>query len=337
MSLGTYAAAVRPILIAEIALPAFSWASWVPEVGWLVIQPADRSVTVLDAGLRAPVRTAVPVHAPQFMASVSERHLAVVTLDELVVADRDGAVLWRREHELPEAGEIWRPNCHLDAGGVLWVYLPNGDELVAYDAAAGREIDRVPLNSTVGVAHFFPHPDGERIGFYVAMGQDRPLSHVAWLAGGRIRGRDLPGGFLAGFTTSGDRYLAMPHADAPELAFHDLASGAVVAACDPAAIPGHDGEYRLMEAAVLADDDTVLVAVSTDDFATDFEDHLALTTRGLGRRAHVDYGRAMTHNSIAAGDGHGRWLTRNKNDATVRLWQLPGHIDDEVEGQLGLW
>lgn len=117
----------------------------------------------------------------------------------------------------------------------LWVYLPtghSGDELVAYDAATGAEIDRARLDSAVGAGNFRPHPDRRRPGLYVAMGQDTPLSHLAWLDNGRITGRDLPGGFVNGFDSTGDYYLAMPHMDG-EISIRELATGQAVAATDP--------------------------------------------------------------------------------------------------------
>jgi hypothetical protein len=303
----------------------------------MVTHPAESSATVLDAGLDVVTRLDVPVQAQRFRASLSHRHLAAVTLHELVVCDRLGRMLWRRDHSIPRAGQPCAPNCHLDAQGVLWVYLPAGDELVAYDAATGAELDRARLDSSVGAAYFFPHPDGERLGLHVAMGQDTPLSHLAWLADGRIRGRDLPGAFLNGFTSTGDRYLALPHDDVPEIAIREVSTGAIVVACDSTDIPGYHGvsDYRLMEAAALVSDDFVLVAVSADTDG-DFERHLLLSARSLRWQADVDYRLDMTQNAIAATDGRGRWLTAGP-DATVRLWQLPDRITDVIPGQLDLW
>ncbi|MEU7650789.1 hypothetical protein AB0C42_15580 [Micromonospora taraxaci] len=324
-------------MIADVALPPVGWISEVAGVGWMVTHPTESSATILDTDLRVVTGFDVPVQAQRFMASVNQRHLAAVTLDELVVCDRHGQVLWRREHTLPCAGLPCVPNCHLDAEGVLWVYLPAGDELVAYDAATGAELDRARLDSSVGAAYFFPHPDGKRLGLHVAMGQDTPLSHLAWLADGRIQGRNLPGAFLHGFTSTGDRYLALPHSDVPEIAIRDVSTGAIVVACGSTELPGYNGDsdYSLMEAAALVSDDFVLVAVNTDDDG-DFENHLLLSTRGLRWQADVDYGLDMTQNAIAAPDGQGRWLTKGP-DATVRLWQLPDRITDEIPGQLDLW
>ncbi|GAA4607912.1 hypothetical protein GCM10023107_83930 [Actinoplanes octamycinicus] len=325
-------------MIAEVALPPTSGIIHVAGIGWLATHRAARSVSVLDAGLRVVTQVPIPVAAHQFEASVSEHHLAAVTLDELVVCDRLGRPLWRREHSIPRAGLPCRPNCHLDSQGNLWVYLPAGDELVTYAAATGAELDRIRLASEVGVAYFFPHPDGRRLGLHVAMGQDTPLSHLAWMSDGRIHGRDVPGAFLNGFTSSGDRYLATPHADVPELAIRDLSTGAVVVACDPAEIAGYHnaGDYRLADDPALVNDDLVLVAVNTDGFATAFQDHLLLSTRSLRWQADVDYGGTMTPETFAATDGQGRWVTRAPG-GVARLWQLPERITDDIPGQLQLW
>jgi hypothetical protein len=324
-------------MIADVVLPPSGWISHIAGVGWLVTHPADRSATILNGDLSVVARVDVPVTAQHVVASVSERHLAAVTLDELVVCDRSGRVLWRREHVIPRAGLPCEPNCHLDARGALWVYLPAGDELAVHDAATGEKIDSTRLDSSVGAAGFWPHPDRKRIGLHVAMGQDTPLSHLAWLEDGRIQGRNLPGEFLNGFTSNGERYLALPH-DVREITIRDLATGMAMVSCDSENIPGYDcdGNYRLMEAAALVSDDFVLAAVNTDDFASDFEEHLLLSTRSLRWQATADYGRDMTQNAIAATDGHGRWITTGQ-DTTVRLWQLPDSISDEVPGQLQLW
>ncbi|WP_344507267.1 tyrosine-type recombinase/integrase [Dactylosporangium maewongense] len=63
--------------------------------------------------------------------------------------------------------------------------------------------------------------------------------------------------------------------------------------------------------------------------------HTFVTT-SLRWQANVNYGHYMTQNAIAATDGYGRWITRGQ-DATVRLWQLPDSISDEVPGQQQLW
>lgn len=324
-------------MIADVDLPPAGWISHVAGIGWSVTHPAESSLTVLDAGLNVVARVDVPTAGQRFMATLDEQRVAAVTLNEIVVCDRLGRVRWRHEHEILRAGLPCRPNCYLDAHQVLWVYLPTCDDLVAYDAATGEEIDRMRLDSAVGAASFFPHPDGKRLGLHVAMGQDAPLSRLAWLADGRIQGRDIPGGFVCGFISAGDRYLALPHTDVPAISIRALSTGAVVTACSPTEIPDYDcaARYRLMEAGALVSDDLVLVAVNTED-AGDFEDHLLLSTRSLRWQADVDYGLEMTQNAIAATDGRGRWLTTGPG-APVRLWQLPDRITDEVSGQLQLW
>ncbi|GAA2507844.1 PQQ-binding-like beta-propeller repeat protein [Winogradskya humida] len=326
---------MRPLLIAEVPLAAPRWVTHLAGGGWLAHHPEDRSATVLDADLRLVTRIDLPVTAQRSMVSVNEQHLAAVTHDELVVCDLSGTTLWRRQHTIQTGGLPNQPNCHLDTQGTLWVYLPDSDELVAYDPATGEEIDRARLDSSVGAAYFHPHPDRKRLGLHVAMGQDTPLNYLTWLADGRIQGRNIPGGLLAGLTTDGGRYLTLPHNDVPEISIRDLATGAIMAACDPAEVAGDSG-YRLMEAAALVSDDFVLVAVSTDDWGDDFEDHLLLATRNLRRQADIDYGIDMVQNAITATDGRGRWLTGGR-DATVRLWQLPDRVTDEIPGQLDLW
>ncbi|XVU23664.1 hypothetical protein ACQPZJ_41490 [Actinoplanes sp. CA-054009] len=371
---------MRPLAVATVAVPRPRRVTFARGIGWLVTHRAERSVTILGPGLDNPVRVGVPVAAPAFTASISERHLAAVTLDELVVCDRQGRPLWRRDLAIAPAGLPCEPNCHLDTQGVLWLYLPQseggeggegelgegdgadgegegqwgegkgdgeggdgkggesegkgeggeGDELVAHDAATGEVIGRKRLGSSVGAAGFWPHPDGKRLGLHVAMGQDTPLSHLAALDDGRIAGHDLPGEFLNGFTSAGDRYLSLPH-DVREIAIRDVTTGAVIVACDAEEEPGH----RLMEAAALVSDDFVLVALNPG--GSDVEEHRLLATRSLRRQVDVDYGPlVMPQNSIAATDGRGRWVT-DARDGVLRLWQLPERVTDEVDGQQTLW
>ncbi|XVV11027.1 hypothetical protein ACQP2X_40255 [Actinoplanes sp. CA-131856] len=322
---------MRPLALAEAEVPSTGRVSPVDGTGWLVTHPADGSVTLFEPRLRNPIRVNLPVTA--FRASVSDRHLAAVTLGELVVCDRQGRRLWRRELAVASGGLPSETNCHLDAHGVLWVYLPSdeeSDELVAHDAATGEVIARERLTSSVGAAGFWPHPDGRRLGLHVAMGQDTPLSHLAWLSDGRIAGHALAGEFLNGFTSAGDRYLSLPH-DVREIAIRDVTTGAVIVACYAEEEPGH----RLMEAAALVSDDFVLVGLNHVD--SDFEEHRLLAARSLRRQADIDYGPlVMPQNSIAATDGRGRWVT-NARDGVLRLWQLPERLTDEVDGQQTLW
>ena len=293
---------------------------------------------MLSPDLAHGVRVGVPIAAPRFGASVSDQHLAVVSLDEVVVCDRQGSPRWRRVHAIERAGLPCEPNCHLDAQGVLWVYLPHGDEdeLVAYQAATGDEIARTELDAYAGAAYFWPHPDRSQLGLHVAMGQDTPRSFLAWLDDARITGRELLGECLNGFTSSGQRYLTLPH-DGRDIAIRDLATGAAVVACDRNDIPGYHRTtaYALMEAAALVSDDYALVAVAADD--SGFEEHLVLSTRTLRWQTDVDYGHTVTQNSIAATDGRGRWITSRSTDDTMRLWQLPDSIPETMPGQLPLW
>ncbi|GAA1030031.1 hypothetical protein GCM10009557_20610 [Virgisporangium ochraceum] len=324
---------MRPVLIAEAAVPTQSPISHVDGVGWVAAHRDEPTVIVMDEVLGSVVRVDVPTAAQRLRVSVSTRHLAVVSLDELVVCDRQGRLIWRRELSIERAGLPCEPNCHLDTRGVLWVYLPTGDHLVAYDAVSGDEIDRVTLDSSVGAAYFWPHPDQRRLGLSVAMGQDTPLNHLTWLEDRRITGRNLPGGFLTGFTSTGDRYLAMPHDDS-QISIHDLHTGKAAITRHTADLTGHHPADRpVMEAAALVSDRYVLLAVDTGD---EHEEHLLLSTRTLTRTTDLHYGLPMTHNSVATTDGHGRWITSSHRDDTVRLWQVPDPVD-AIPGQQQLW
>ncbi|BCJ69139.1 hypothetical protein [Polymorphospora rubra] len=316
---------MRPQLLAETSVPAARDVTYVDGVGWVVPQADGQAVTVLDDLLRPTARIPVPAGGAPFEASVGDRHVAVVTLDHLAVVDLAGNLLWRRDQPVEAVGMPCTPNCHLDTRGMLWVYLPDGDHLAVFDAASGREIDRVELASQIGAATFWPHPDRTRVGLHVVMGQDGSYSWLVDLDGDRIVCRELAGECLSGFTSGGDRYLAMPHVDG-ELGIHDVATGTVVAGCAADGIPGYptDPEYILIEAGAVVDDDLVIVGVNTDEYETDTEEHLLLSTRDLRHVATVDYGQPMTTYAIRPAGGSGRWLTTGHDGDVVRLWQLPG-------------
>ncbi|MEV7229982.1 PQQ-binding-like beta-propeller repeat protein [Polymorphospora sp. NPDC051019] len=316
---------MRPRLLAETSVPAGDAISHVDGVGWLVARPAEQVVAVLDDLLRPTARIPVPTSGAAFEATVRGRHVAVVTLDHLAVVDLAGNLLWRRDQPVEAVGTPCTPNCFLDADGVLWVYVPGGDHLVAFDAATGREIDRIELESQIGAATFWPHPDRGRLGLHVVLGQDGSYSWLLRLDGDRIDCRELAGEVLTGFTSGGDRYLAMPHVDG-EIGIHDAATGTTVAGCDADGIPGYptDPEYILVEAAAVVSDDLVVVGVNTDEYETDTEEHLLLSTEDLRYVATVDYGQPMTTYAIRPAGGGGRWLTTGHDGDLVRLWRLPG-------------
>ena len=315
---------MRPHLVAETALPGSSDVTHLDRVGWLATHPADATVTLLDERLRVTARLPVPTGGAAFEASVNERYVAVVSLDQLAVLDRQGRPLWRQEQSIEAIGLPCAPSCFLDTRDVLWVYLPEGDDLLAVDAATGDEIDRTRLPSELGAGYFRPHPDRSRLGLHVPMGQDGSYSFLARLDDGRIDCRTLAGECLVGFTSTGERYLSMPHVDG-EIGIHDVATGAVLVACAAARIPGYDtgSVHILLEAAALVSDEHVVVGVNTDQFETDAEEHLLLSTRDLGHLATLDYGQPMTQYSIRAAGGRGRWLTTGHDDDAVRLWELP--------------
>ncbi|AGZ39492.1 hypothetical protein [Actinoplanes friuliensis] len=314
---------MRPRLIAETTVPGLRWVEPIAGAGWVVTQPETPALTVLDTELRTLATVGLPAGDRDMQAAADDTLLAVGTGQELIALERDGQIRWRRSFG---AG---RPDPHFDDHGVLWVHLPPADELLAVEAATGREIDRVPLDSTHGGALFTRHAGGEWTGLHVAMGQDGSQSWLVRLDGGKIVLRELAGECVTGFLRAGELYFSTPHND-EQLSIREVATDAVVAEHaieDVPGLPELGEDLILLEAATVVSDDFVLVAVNTDDFDTDLEDHLLLSTSTLGYRATMLYPYEMTHNSIYPADAPGRWLTVDYGENVLRLWQL----EDEPE------
>lgn len=334
---------MRPRLIAEALLPDMRAITYLGGVGWLVTQPAARAVSILDDELRILARVPIPTEDQLLGASADDQRVAVVTNNDLIVVDRQGQLLWRMPWSLfrqrdqrAERRTSSTPRCHLDTHGVLWVHLPPKDELVAVEAATGREIDRVDLDTTHGGAYFVRYPGGAWTGLHVAMGQDGSLSWLTQLESGRIVLRPLAGECLTGFTSTGAQYFAMPHNEGI-ITIRDVATDAVVAACRTEDLARDEDQLErliLLEAAAIVSDELVVIAINTDNFDTDLEEHLLLNARTMRPRSTVEYAYPMSHNSIYPAGGRDRWLTCNHQDHTVRLWEIDGPLHDEaISGQ----
>ncbi|WP_433211720.1 hypothetical protein ACQP00_51060 [Dactylosporangium sp. CS-047395] len=289
----------------------------------MVTEPSAPAVRVLDSRLRLTALVNVPAGERRFRVSADDRHVVVSTGEELAVVDYRGQLLSR----LPgEHGVAAPPECHLDCHGVLWVHRPPVDELVAVEAATGREIARAKLETANGEGVFVSDPTGVWTGLHVAMGY-YSRSWLVRLESGRIALRPLDGESLIGLTPSGDRYFAMPRGF---LTVRAVATDQVVAARHIDDVPGLEERTRLLEAAAVVSDELVIVAVNLDDFETDFEEHLLLSARSMRYRSTVEYPFPMTQNSIYPADGAGRWLTRSHEERVVRLWRIAGPLDDEA-------
>ncbi|GAA1026320.1 hypothetical protein GCM10009557_03590 [Virgisporangium ochraceum] len=122
--------------------------------------------------------------------------------------------------------------------------------------------------------------------------------------------------------------------DDNRISIRDLHTGEAIVTRHTADLTGHHPDDRpVMETAALVSDEFVLHAVVAGD---GHEEHVLLSTRTLARATGLYYGVPMTHNSIAATDGHGRWITSNHRDDTLRLSQLPDPVDATPE-QRQLW
>lgn len=315
---------MQPLALAEITVPKTASIRCIRGVGWLVTDPERASLTVYDESLADPVKIPLPDLFGSFEASVApdRSRAAVVTMRGLTVLDADGGVRWRRPLEIPFQGHPCAPSCLL-TDDLCWLYLPDGDELLVYDAETGREWDSAPLATDVGAATFHLHPDGNWVGLHVAMGQDGSLSYWVRLRDGRIEVRDAPGECLTDLTTDGRRYLAMPHLDGL-VCMRSAPDGTLLAEAEGEELPGFAAPegYIVTDVAALLDDDLAIVGVEYDSRPAR-EQHLLLDTKTLRWQATLDYGDLPPGNSLRSAGASGRWLTHDRDAQMATLWRLP--------------
>lgn len=345
----------RPVIRASLpGRPA-----WLPS-GFTVLDRSGHHLVVLDRTLAPVARIPAPVSDGRLGSAVSaDGSLAAVAgLGRTVVTAADGTVVWQRESVIKPRGLPQTPAVHIDRGGRLWLYVPDGDHIAVLDARTGQEIDRRGLSSCIGAGEFVAHPDGVHLGLSVAQGQDGTNSYWLHLDEGRIVVRELPGETLAGVAPSGVHYLDLPHTGT-QLAIRRFADDRILASCEANHVPGLELRDRpgpgegARDADSLAswlepsgygpndgagaylDDDHVLVGVFTAAYDKDeTELHLVLSTRSLHWVATVDYGRYGPPRANSIVPGHdGRWLTYDWRAGIATLWE-PHHITQDAEPAL---
>jgi hypothetical protein len=316
---------MRARLIRELSIPAQVDVSRSPG-GFKAVDSDRRTVTLLDHDLNRTAEIPMPSGMGRLASSVSPdgTTVAFANLDDTLVTGSDGSLRWHHRQPLPRRGLPQWPAVHLDASGLLWLYVPYGDDLAVFDAADGRELSRVRLASSIGAGEFLAHPDGEQIGLSVAQGQDGTDSVWARFDGQTIVLRHLPGEQLADVVTSGEFYLDLPHNDGT-IAIRSCTNDAIIAVCDEQ-IPGFDwdnAEWLYLTAGALITDDRLLIAV--DDGEAETETHVVLSTRSLQPLGTILYDTAIPPTSVVSA-GNGRWLTTDRPHGRLRLWSLEADV-----------
>jgi hypothetical protein len=333
--------------------------AWLPS-GFTVLDRSGHQLLVLDRMLAPVARIPVPIDDDRFNATMSMDGTlaAFASLDHTVVTDADGTIHWQRESVIERQGLPQSPAVHIDMSGRLWLYVPDGDHIAAFNALTGDEIDRTGLSSSIGAGEFVPHPDRVHLGLSVAQGQDGTNSYWLHLAEDRIVVRELPGETLAGVSPSGVHYLDLPHVDT-RLAIRRFVDDHIVASCAVDDIPGFEpyncsrfnesppeaardtssvggSGYRLNDgASTYLDDDHVLLGVFTSAHNDEQSElHVVLNTRSLRWVATVDYGQSgpPAANSIVRGHDD-RWLTYDWRAGNACLWE-PAPITHETQPAL---
>ncbi|WP_328474033.1 hypothetical protein OHA21_14085 [Actinoplanes sp. NBC_00393] len=300
--------------------------------GWAAIHQNPGTVRVYDPHL--DTITTIPAPDRRTQITADTQHIAISSTHGLTVTTHDGTTRWHRTWT--ETGEThpntWStPHCHL-ADGTLWTHLQNAAQIITYDPATGRELDRHALPDA-GNGWFVEHPHQDALALNIVV---CPIDHQqAWqlrLDNGRISAHRLPdAGYLAGFLP-GNRYfstgpdgLAVQHADGHDQIRRDVDD-----------LPDSEPGRHLSEAAVVIPDSHILIAVSTEE-DHGYEQHLLLSA-DLRYHSTVEYPQPRKRNSLRAASGHGRWLTYDDTRGVLELWELDGHLDEHgIPGQLSLF
>ncbi|MGW4161667.1 hypothetical protein [Streptomyces sp. NPDC004788] len=325
----------------------------------LLTHGAELEVHDLDAllaGERAPV-SVFPLPWPGWdrgVHSVSpDGTFAVFSGQRAVRAVRaDGTTLWEYGHGCwgPVLGHahtgdeqqlcqgLESGSCRVsDDGRTVWAHVvetggAEGDEWtecwVVLDAADGRELARLPLDSAAAGSNHLSHPDGVHMGLGIGMGQDGVLVYWGRWDGERLTVHD-------GLNEGVDRILMDVHPAHPgfltiehygnDLQLHAL-DGTLLAEAEA---PEEAGEEAGEEdpspwdwSCGFLDADTVLATTGVE-YAEDPEKYgtWLLDARTLEIRGRVRYATGPV-DSLVRPLGDGTWLTYESTTQTVYRWKI---------------
>ncbi|MEV6923296.1 hypothetical protein AB0M46_02120 [Dactylosporangium sp. NPDC051485] len=314
---------MRPRLINEVRLEGLQHVLPAAGLGWVVTEPATETVSLLDHDLQLVRRVSLPLAVPRLNVSATSRFVAIADSHELVVLDSAGDICWRRPWRRfgADPADTDVP-FHLDTDGILWIRVATTRELVALDAATGVEIHRVTV---VGpdAAWFLHRPADASTGLGL-LHPDPSRSALISLNNGRIALRPLRGPDLADFSPEGSRYLTMSIDGF--LSVRELATETVLAERHLDDLPDLPSRIRFADwcfeyPALFLTDEVLLVTLSPRDYSDD-DEHLLLSARSLRYRSRTHYPTLRWPGSIVSAERSGRWLTRDHEESTLRLWQI---------------
>ncbi|GLX18872.1 hypothetical protein [Streptomyces lavendulae] len=204
-----------------------------------------------------------------------------------------------------------------DDGRVVWAHVIGDDCLeywVVLDAADGRELARLPLDSAAAGSQHLSHPDGIHMGLSIGMGQDGILLHWARWDGERLTAWDLNetmDRILADVHPGHRGYLTVEHYGA-DLRLHAL-DGDALATAVPEAEEYWDYGCGFVDA------DTVIASTVDGAEDPDGAGHWLLDARSLEIRGQVTYPDGPATGCVRP-LGDGTWLTYDGRTGTLDRW-----------------
>jgi hypothetical protein len=311
---------VKAELIASATFPPRSFARRLPGIGWIV-QTHRPDVIVLGDDLRERARFLLPSAWSGFhWVTPDLAAVAISERDSVLLADRDGRVVWHFEHHPWGGSDSESGCCWISADGrQVWATVPrdDGPDLwLVLDAADGRLLASNELQCWAAGSHPVPYPNGRDVGLSVGEGQDGAEVYWGRWDGSRfaVSRLDSRSRVLVDVRPSGEQYLTTPHSNADGfVAVHEFPSGRVLArllAKD--VLPEGDWfDY----AAGYVRDETIIVGSAEQEI------HLLLDAGTLAVLGQIQYPDGHVKGSPTA-SGRGTWLTSDYASGRHEWWRL---------------
>ncbi|MEU3316607.1 hypothetical protein ABZ743_28520 [Streptomyces sp. NPDC006662] len=254
-----------------------------------------------------------------------------------------GEVLWEYRHgcwgpELghPHSGDeqqvcrgLEHGSCRVaDDGRTVWAHVVHDEQehWAVLDAADGRELARLPLDSAAAGSCHVSHPDGIHMGLSIGMGQDGILLYWARWDGEKLVHWDLnetQDRILADVHPGHGGFLTIEHYGS-DLRLHAL-DGDPLAIAEPGPQDEDPDQDQDQEPSFwdygcgFVDAGTVIAATGDDEEDPDRAGHWLLDAHTLGIRGRVGY----PHGPVAGYVrplGDGTWLTYDGRTDTLNRW-----------------
>ncbi|MEU8436097.1 hypothetical protein AB0F18_24970 [Streptomyces sp. NPDC029216] len=254
-----------------------------------------------------------------------------------------GEVLWEYRHgcwgpELghPHSGDeqqvcqgLEHGSCRVsDDGRLVWAHVVTGsgaedwqEYWAVLDAADGRELARLPLDSATAGSHHLSHPDGIHMGLSIGMGQDGILLHWARWDGEQLTAWDLNetmDRILIDVHPGHHGFLTIEHYGS-DLELHAL-DGDVLATGEPEADEGEDEDPPGWDYGTgFVDAVTVIASTLDSEEDPDRAGHWLLDAATLEIRGRLAYPDGPATGYVRP-LGDGTWLTYDGATQTLNRW-----------------